>query len=212
MPIEPEMRPEKEARFNQRRELIIRRAAEVFGRKGFHATILDDIAAKLDVTKASLYYYFSTKEDLLYAVLQMAMRDHLDRIDRVLGENPDASPAKKLELAIAQHLQLLAEKYEGAFLLQQEYELEGTHREEIIELRREYEQRFVDIVQEGVQQHVFRVRDERVAVLMILGSINWFLRWFRSDGRFTVDEIARVFADLILHGLLVNSSSAEPAG
>lgn len=196
----------KRDRFNKRRDLIIEKATQVFGRKAFHATTLDEIAGELGVTKASLYYYFSTKEDLLYAVLLTSIREHLSRADRVLDENPEASPAKKLELLIAEHLRLLATKYEHAFLLQQEYELAEPHRTTIVDLRKEYQERFSRILHEGVERHYFRVRDESIAVLMILGSINWFLRWYRSDGRFTVDEIARTFVDMILHGMLVKTS------
>lgn len=202
---------QKDKRFNARRDLIIKQAANVFGRKGFHATTLDDIAGQLGVTKASLYYYFSTKEDLLFAVLQTSMQEHLDRVDGALEANAEASPARKLEAAITEHLRLLADQYEGAFLLQQEYELQDEEQQsEILTMRADYEQRFSDIIHEGVQSHTFRVRDERIAVLMILGSINWFLRWYRSDGRFSVDEIARVFVDMIMHGLLAGGRALPP--
>lgn len=208
----PAPTPTKQTRVNPRRDLIISRAADAFGRHGFHATTLDDIAGQLGVTKASLYYYFSSKEDLLYAVLKMAMREHIDRVDRGLATHGGASAAKKIEVAIIEHMRLLASEYEGAFLLQQEYELNNDdHRAEILALRDEYQRRFVDIIREGVQSHCFRVRDERIVALMILGSINWFLRWYRSDGRFTVDEIARVFVDMILHGLLASPQArADP--
>lgn len=195
-------KPRNRERFNRRRDLIIAKATEAFGRKAFHATSLDEIAGELGVTKASLYYYFSAKEELLYAVLLTSIREHLDRADRVLEENPEASPAKKLELLIVEHLRLLATKYEHGFLLQQEYELAEPQRSMIVDLRKEYQERFSRVLHEGVEGHSFRVKDEGVAVLMILGSINWFLRWYRANGRFNVDEIARTYVDMILHGLL----------
>ncbi len=143
---------------------------------------------------------------MLYAVLLTSIGEHLELADRVLEENPDAAPAKKLELLIAEHMRLLATKYEHAFLLQQEYELAEPHRTKIVDLRKEYQARFSRVLHEGVEKHSFRVRDQSIAVLMILGSINWFLRWYRSDGRFTVDEIARTFVDMILHGLLAKNA------
>ncbi len=146
----PAPTPAKQTRFNARRDLIIKRAADVFGRHGFHVTTLDDIAGQLGVTKASLYYYFSTKEDLLYAVLKTAMQEHIDRVDRGLAAHVGASAAKKLEVAIIEHLRLLASEDEGAFLLQQEYELDDDdHRGEILALRDEYQRRFFDIIHEG---------------------------------------------------------------
>ena len=70
----------KRDRFNKRRDLIIEKATQAFGRKAFHATTLDEIADELEVTKASLYYYFSTKEELLYAVLLTSIEEHLERL------------------------------------------------------------------------------------------------------------------------------------
>ncbi|MBA3887578.1 MAG: TetR/AcrR family transcriptional regulator, partial [Acidobacteria bacterium] len=178
----------EESRFSRRRATIIKSAAQVFGRHGFHATTLEDIAANLKVTKASLYYYFSTKEELLYEVHLLSMHDVLSRLDAARAAY--SSPMEQLQEALTQHLRLLAADYEGAFLLQQEYDLPETYRNEIISLRDRYEQGVLEIVQEGIRSRVFRVKDARIAVRMILGGVNWFLRWYRADGRLTADEIA----------------------
>lgn len=189
-----------ETRFVRRRTTIIKSAAHVFGRKGFHATTLEDIAAELKVTKASLYYYFSTKEELLYEVHLLSMHDVLSRLHSARAAF--TSPAEQLQEVLTQHLRLLAADYEGAFLLQQEYDLPPNYREEIVGLRDQYERGVLEIVHEGVRTRVFRVKDARVAVRMLLGGVNWFLRWYRSDGRLTVDEIADAYIDFIFYGLL----------
>src|ERR1700737_4297762 len=49
-----------------KREAVIRPAAHAFNRKGYHNTSLDDIAAALDVTKPTVYYYVTSKEQLLF--------------------------------------------------------------------------------------------------------------------------------------------------
>lgn len=187
-------------RFLRRRATIIKSAANVFGRKGFHATTLEDIAAELKVTKASLYYYFSTKEELLYEVHLLSMHDVLRRLDAARAAFED--PVEQLQEALTQHLRLLAADYEGAFLLQQEYDLPDRYRTEIIALRDRYERGVLEIVQEGVRSRTFRVKDARVAVRMMLGGVNWFLRWYRADGRLTADEIADAYVDFVLYGLL----------
>jgi AcrR family transcriptional regulator len=197
-----EAKPRKETRFSKRRALIIRAAARAFGRKGFHATTLDEIAAELDVTKASLYYYFSTKEELLYEVHLLSLGDILRGVDKILHEKK--SPLDQLQSAITEHLRHLAANYEGAFLLQQEYELQPNYREEIVKLRDAYQKKFLSIVQEGVRQKIFRVKDSRMVVYIILGAINWFVRWYRASGRLSVDEIADAYVDFILYGLLAD--------
>lgn len=198
-----------DSRFGRRRAAIIKSAAHVFGRKGFHATTLEEIAADLQVTKASLYYYFSTKEELLYEVHLLSMQDVLGRLERIRVAQD--SPVAQLEAAVTEHLRVLAGDYEGAFLLQQEYELPAEYREEIIRLRDRYERALLEIVQEGERQRVFRVKDARVAVRMLLGAINWFLRWYRAGGRLTVDEIAAAYVDFVFYGLLAPSTAAGSA-
>lgn len=189
-----------ESRFLRRRATIIKNAAQVFGRNGFHATTLEDIAATLKVTKASLYYYFATKEELLYEVHLLSMHDVLSRLDA--ARVTYSSPMEQLQEALTQHLRLLAADYEGAFLLQQEYDLPEPYRQEIVSLRDRYEQGVLEIVQEGVRSRIFRVKDARIAVRMMLGGVNWFLRWYRADGRLTADEIADAYLDFIFYGLL----------
>lgn len=201
--------PAADSRFGRRRAAIVKSAAHVFGRKGFHATTLEEIAADLQVTKASLYYYFSTKEELLYEVHLLSMHDVLERVERIRAASD--SPAAQLEAAITEHLRILAGDYEGAFLLQQEYDLPPEYREEIIKLRDKYEKTLLDIVQEGEHQRLFRVKDARVAVRMLLGSINWFLRWYRAGGRLTVDEIATAYVDFVFYGLLAPATAAGTA-
>jgi AcrR family transcriptional regulator len=199
--------PATDSRFSRRRAAIIKSAAHVFGRKGFHATTLEEIAADLKVTKASLYYYFSTKEELLYEVHLLSMQDVLGRLDAI--RSAQASPVEQLQSAVSEHLRVLAGDYEGAFLLQQEYDLPDQYRVEIVRLRDQYEKALLEIVQEGEQQRLFRVKDARVAVRMMLGGINWFLRWYRAGGRLTVDEIAEAYVDFILYGLLAPSTTAS---
>lgn len=192
--------PSADSRFGRRRAAIIKSAAHVFGRKGFHGTTLEEIAAELQVTKASLYYYFSTKEELLYEVHLLSMQDVLGRVEAIRAASD--SPVEQLEAAITEHLRVLAGDYEGAFLLQQEYDLPEEYRQEIIRLRDRYEKILLEIVQRGERQRLFRVKDSRMAVRMLLGGINWFLRWYRASGRLTVDEIAAAYVDFVFYGLL----------
>ena len=201
--------PSADSRFGRRRVAIIKRAAHVFGRKGFHGTTLEEIAADLNVTKASLYYYFSTKEELLYEVHLLSMQDVLARVESIRAASD--SPVEQMEAAITEHLRVLAGDYEGAFLLQQEYNLPEEYRVQIVRLRDRYEKILLEIVQQGERQRVFRVKDARVAVRVLLGGINWFLRWYRSSGRLTVDEIAAAYVDFVFYGLLASPTTFSDA-
>ncbi len=198
----------RQARFSKKRALIIRSAAQAFGRKGFHATTLDEIAADLDVTKASLYYYFATKEDLLYEVHLLSMQEVTEVLEKIRERG--GPPPDQLRRAVREHLRIMATHYEGAFLLQQEYDLAPSRRDEIRRLRDNYETIFRNILEEGEQQRLFRVKDVHVAARVILGAINWLLRWYRSGGRLSVDEIADAYIDLFFYGLLAPYAPSRP--
>lgn len=189
-----------QSRFDRKRALILKSAARIFGRKGFHGATLEEIAAELQVTKASLYYYFSTKEELLYEVHVLSLEDVLSQIARARADYQ--SPVEQLRAAVTEHLRVLAGDYEGAFMLQQEAELPEQYKGEIVALRDRYEHELLEIVERGVRQQLFRTRDARVTVRMLLGSINWFLRWYRKEGRLSVDEIADAYLDFVFYGLL----------
>jgi AcrR family transcriptional regulator len=209
MPESAHSKPAPQSRFDRKRTLILKSAAHIFGRKGFHGTTLEEIAAELKVTKASLYYYFSTKEELLYEVHLLSLEDVLTRIAKVRRDH--RSPVDQLRAALTEHLRVLAGDYEGAFMLQQEYDLPDQHKAGIIALRDRYEAELLDIVDQGVKQRLFRTKDARVTVRMMLGSINWFLRWYRAGGRLTVDEIADAYLDFIFYGLLAPPVAAVAA-
>jgi AcrR family transcriptional regulator len=198
----------RQARFSKKRALIVRSAAQAFGRKGFHATTLDEIAADLNVTKASLYYYFATKEDLLYEVHLLSMQEVIEILEKIREQG--GPPPDQLRRAVREHLRIMATHYEGAFLLQQEYDLATGNRDEIRRLRNNYEALFREILEEGQKQRLFRIKDVRVAARAMLGAINWFLRWYRSGGRLTVDEIADAYVDLFFYGLLSPYAPSRP--
>lgn len=191
----------REIRYEEKKRSMIITAAKVFGRKGFHGTSIENIANKMQMTKGSLYYYFSNKDELLYQVHLYSLNEVIEQIDKIAASND--SPEIKFRKAITSHLKILGENYEGSFMLQQEYLLPDDHRNEILRLRDNYEKKFLNIIKEGVKQKKFSVRNFKISLFVVLGAINWFLRWYSSSGQLTIEEIADRFADIFLEGLLI---------
>jgi hypothetical protein len=119
-------------------------------------------------------------------------------------------PPDQLRRAVREHLRIMATHYEGAFLLQQEYDLATKSRDEIRRLRDNYETMFRNILEEGEQQRLFRIKDVRVAARVMLGAINWLLRWYRSGGRLNIDEIADAYIDFFFYGILAPYAPGRP--
>ena len=77
---EPRNKKFREIRYDEKKAAIIKSSIKAFGKKGFHATTIEDITDELKMTKGSLYYYFPTKESLLYEA-------HILSLEKVIGRN-----------------------------------------------------------------------------------------------------------------------------
>ena len=168
----------REIRYEEKKKAILRSAAKAFGRKGFNAVTIEEIAAELKLTKGSLYYYFPTKEVILYEVHLLSLKMVVDSITEI---NKTKDPADvKLARAVEKHLEIFANEFEGSFLLQQEFLLPSPYRDEVISLRNLYEKNFVHILEEGVRSKIFSIPDIKIVSFCMLGAINWFLRCTRT--------------------------------
>jgi AcrR family transcriptional regulator len=192
----------REIRYEEKKAAIIKSAAKAFGQKGFHAATIEDITNELKMTKGSLYYYFSTKEELLYNAHLLSLEKVLQNIIEVNAT--DDPPDVKIKAAISKHLAVFAEDFEGAFMLQYEFHLPDEYLEKIIAMRDVYQKNFIQIIEEGIQAGVFKAQNARMTAFIILGSINWFLRWYSSSGSWSVEEISDAYINLFCNGLLIN--------
>ena len=195
----------REIRYNEKRNAIIESAVKAFGQKGFHATTIEEITDELKLTKGSLYYYFATKEDLLYEAHTLSLKKVIDSIDRI--SKTQNSPDVKVKMAIVEHLDILSKGFEGAFMLQHEFHLPKESLDQVLAMRKHYEESFVEIIEEGIKTKVFRVKNAKLTAFILLGAINWFLRWYSSSKSWTIEEIADVYVDLLCNGLLTNRES-----
>jgi AcrR family transcriptional regulator len=197
----------REIRYQEKRDAIIKSAAKAFGQKGFHGATIEDITNEHKMTKGSMYYYFSTKEDLLYEVHIISLNKVIENTLKI--NETDDPPYVKMKAAIRKHLEVLAREFEGAFMLQYEFQLPEEPLKKIIAMRNVYERDFVQIIEDGIKAGIFRVKNARLAAFAILGSINWFLRWYSSSGPWSIEEIADGYVDLFCNGLLVENKKIQ---
>ena len=192
--------PQAEAR---RRE-ILAAASRLCRERGFAATGMRDIAAALEMTAGSLYYYFENKEALL-AYCQEATLGEL-----ATPEPPPAgggrSAVDELRRAIVAHVVALNESHPGSLAHLEVEALGAERRAPLLRKRREYERRLESLVRQGLADGTVAPCDPRLATLALLGSLNWTVKWFREGGGRTAAEVGEVFADLFLRGLETRAS------
>jgi TetR/AcrR family transcriptional regulator, cholesterol catabolism regulator len=183
------------------REEIIEAAIHLFNQNGYHATSMQDIAKAVCIKKPSLYHHFDSKEAILLTILDTGMEWLINEVDSIA--NSDTDCLAKLRAAVHAHATMIARNPEGAAVfLREDRGLGDSYLVQYVSRRDHFERVVRNIVQQGIDEGVFRKTDTAISVNALLGTVNWMTRWYRSDGRLSPDEIADQFADLFLFGLL----------
>ncbi len=193
---------DRRARASLSRERILAEAARVFNRLGYHGTTLDDIARALGVTKAALYYYVRSKEELLFQCCRVPIQMGLDGIRRAQAEV--SAPDEQLRLALASYIEGMTDQFSGSVVLLEEGALCPEHQREVIAGRDEYERQLRGIIERGIAGGVFVPCDPRLVGFAILGAMNWIPRWYSPEGERSGKEIADAFSSYLVRGLLVD--------
>ena len=193
------------ARREARRAEIVRRAADAFRDKGFHGAGMRDIAAALGMTPGNLYYYFRSKDDLLYFCQRHALDRLLAGARRIVarGGPAPAGDADRLREIVKAHVLCLLDETGGSAANLEFRSLPPRARERIAARRDAYERIVRRAIARGVRSGAFRpIVDGKLAALALLGALNGTVVWYRPDGPRTPREIAAAFADTLVGGLL----------
>ena len=183
------------------RDDILEAAAQVFRQKGFHGASMANIAEAVNLQKASLYHHVSSKQEILFELLDRALELLLERISPIATQSSPADA--RLRLMIREYLQILAENTDlSAVLLFEHRSLEGKQHARHVPNRDKFEALWRDVLAEGVRSKRFVCEDIPLTARALLGIMNWTITWYRPNGDLTVTQIADQYSNLLLNGLL----------
>lgn len=182
------------------RELIKRVATQLFYERGYHETSLAEIATRVGIRKASLYYHFPSKQDILRAVLKGCIEPAYVSLARIQASDLPAS--EKLRQAVrAQVLGLIANRKAVSIFFREAMELPSDALQEFIKYRDAYSELFESILVEGQRSGQFGEFDTHHAKLALLGMLNWLIFWYRPEGPSSAEMLADSFASLALRAV-----------
>ena len=185
------------------RAQILEASAQIIRQKGFHAASMQDIANAVNLQKASLYHHFSSKQEILLALLDQALDLLSERVSACLAMGIPVD--EKLRQAMRVYLGSMAEHTDlAAVLLLEHRSLDPEYHERHIPRRDRFERLWRDLIQEGVESGVFKDDDPSLTARALLGVMNWTITWFRPEGSSSIGQISDHFAGLFLEGLRVS--------
>ena len=191
--------PNREEILVTKRKAIIRAAAKVFNRRGSHGATLDDVAERLGVSKAALYRYVQSKQELLYACHEEAMDIARESIDK--GEAEGRNGLEKIQIGMSGYLREMIGAMGVPVLIIEENALTGAQADHIIALRDEFEKRMRGLVEEGIADGSVLPLNPKIAMFMLLGAVHWVTKWYSPDGPWTANDVAEALIELATRGL-----------
>ncbi len=189
----------REIRYNEKRDKILQNAAKLFAKNGYENVSMEEIAAKLKLNKATLYYYFKSKDEIFFMIQMQAIEQANEVLKKVLSSN--AGPQEKLREAIKSHVRIVTRDYITGTFRQRELVLPNKLMVKVIAARNRFEKNFEKIILEGVEEGIFQKENWKLSVLSILGALNAILRWYSPKGTLSADEIGEAISGFAIKGI-----------
>jgi AcrR family transcriptional regulator len=183
------------------RDQILRTAADLFRERGYRASTLDHIAARLGMSKASLYTYFRAKDEMLAAI----SRETIEGFTRELGLvlRSDLAPEEKLRRIVREHVRfVIANRSFLTVFFSEESSLPVRFARALAAQKDRYDKGVESVIAEGIRRGVFRDVPPRLVVFGLLGMLNWLYKWYNPRGRWGAEEISGAFLAVLEGGLL----------
>jgi len=170
---------------------------------GYESMSLRRLAAEVGIQVGSLYNHISTKQALLFDLIDVHMRALLAELEKAL-HGIDA-PDDRLRAFVAFHVSYHILRKREVFISYSELRsLEPDNRAAIVALRKRYEQKLTDILVAGRERGRFRVADPRVTTFVIIWMLTGICEWYQPGGRMSEDELVAVHTDMVLGAVDAN--------
>jgi AcrR family transcriptional regulator len=196
-----------DSRYERRLGEILRHATQVFYEKGYEGASMRDLSRATGMSLAGLYYYFESKEKLLYLIQKHTFETVLNDVRQKLAGIDD--PEAKIRAFVQNHLEYFLENKEAMSVLSHEDDtLQNDFGHEIAKIKRDYYHTCVELMKElrrnkGVESG--GPADDRIAVLTLFGMMNWIYTWHNPRVDADAGELARQMGDIFLRGVLGDS-------
>lgn len=195
--------PPLSARERQReakRNAVLQAAAQLFNERGFHATSLDDIAARLKVTKPTLYYYVKSKDEILLQCVGKGlamMREGIDASRAAGGKAID-----QLVACMQVYARVVTQDFGMCLIRIGDEQLPPESRKELRRLKSAIDQELRRLVTEGVAEGSIEPCDPKMTAFVIAGALSWISRWYQPGGTYTPEQVAQQCVATLCNGVL----------
>ena len=188
-----------------KRQAVLSTAAQLFNERGFHATSLDDIAARLGVSKPTLYYYVKSKDQILLECVRQGLEMTLEGIE--VSRQAGGTALDQLEACMRVYARIVTMDFGMCLIRVGDEQLPPESRKALRRMKAQIDLAFRRLVEAGVQQGLLAPCDPKMSAFMIGGALSWIGKWYDSGGAYSPDEIAEQAVRTLLQGVLLRESA-----
>ncbi|HKB28524.1 MAG TPA: TetR/AcrR family transcriptional regulator [Candidatus Limnocylindrales bacterium] len=193
-----------------RRRAIEDVASDLFRANGYAGTSVRDIARAMSLQGASLYAHVTSKEDVLWAIVDRAASSFeaaADRAEAHAEQRRPGDPVEAISALIRAHVEVLTEDVGEASVFVHEWRaLRPERRQAVLERRDAYEARFRRRIEDGIALGAFALVDPAIASTVLLTTLNGVATWYDPDGRLSADRVLDHVVELGLRLLGVEAT------
>jgi AcrR family transcriptional regulator len=185
--------------YDDQRELILSRAAQLFAQRGYSATTMNEVAEACGMSKPALYHYYKDK----YTLLVQAAEEHMERLEALVQEvqAQGLDPEPRLRALIERFVEEYANAQHSHRVLTEDVKfLEPEDRERVLAAQRRVVAAFARTIGE-LRPELKRASLDKPLTMLLFGMINWMFTWLKPDGKLTHDVMAPLVADLFFGGV-----------
>ncbi|RUQ28059.1 TetR/AcrR family transcriptional regulator [Peribacillus cavernae] len=191
------------------KDRIIETSLTLFEQHGFHGVTVNQIVSESGTSKGGFYHHFQSKDELLFVIHDYFISYVLTKAKETIETNDH--PTEKMQKIIKSFVKVFdIYKPHISVFYQESIYLKPQYVDAIKEKRQSYKAVLFDVIREGIEKREFRSElPVEITVMSILGMVNWSYKWYKKDGEKTIEEIADIYVDLILHSLLTEQTKKD---
>jgi AcrR family transcriptional regulator len=195
------------SRYDQRLAEILVHATGVFCKKGYEGASMRDLSRASGMSLAGLYYYFESKERLLFLIQKHTFSTIVQRLKQRLEGVDD--PEQRIRIFILNHLDyFLANQAAMKVLSHEANALKNGFASELAAIKREYYRICLGLLEDLKRERGLQL-SSRIAVLSLFGMMNWIYTWHNPRVDADAKDIAREMGDIFLRGVLPESKGRK---
>jgi AcrR family transcriptional regulator len=196
---------------HEMKELILKEAIHCFFKDGYEKASMREIASRVGITQAAIYHHFSSKQEILYQLVDRTNNKLLSVFTDCLASSKE--PIEKLKDMICSQVLLMKTNIEEVKILVEDKKfLEGNLRKLVKEKERFLFNLYRRHLEEPANSGKLKDIDPTVATFGIIGMINWLYHWYNPKGRLSIEKLSEQIAKMAFFGIIKEGITKDTVG